>query len=563
MQTPDPPSAASGRPADDFYARVTALIAARDLIPEHSRIIVGVSGGPDSMALLAVLQRWQAGRSFALRAAHLNHGLRPAAAAADEDLVAAFCRQYQIPFFSRTVDIAGLPAARHRGLEAAGREARQAFFADLAAAWARESVSPADRQPGDESRPDEPPVIRIALAHHLDDQAESVLLHLGRGCGLDGLVGMQPLQGPLIRPLLTVRRGEIRIWLAGQGIPWRQDATNLQPVALRNRLRLQVLPAWADALGYDPAPALSRMADNLAADWAFLQAETERAWRQVACLTANQGPEAMPPAAPGPTVCLDCLALAAIHPSLQLRILRQAYRTVSGSGKDLEQKHVLLLQQMLVPSLHRKGLDLPGSVHAWCQAGRLYLSAPVAAVDEPAWPAVAIPLQVPGLTGLPAGQGWIEATWLDQPAPGPDCLPATALASAVLRLRQPGDTIRPAGRGGSKTLRKFFNEQKVPLSLRGRLPLLARGSTVIWIPGLACDPRLPAEPGGPAEPRPGDLASDPAGDPAQPARIPRSPPNPPAGAGFVRLAWHAATAPPDVRPGAPDSLNTAQSASLV
>ncbi len=352
--------AAESAASDPFWDQVVAFIDQFSLIPVQGRIIVGVSGGPDSMALLAVLERLRQQRSgFELWAAHLHHGLRQTADR-DEALVAACCAQWSIPFYSCRQDIARLAAARRQGLEDTGRQARQAYFAELAARPAPVTDY------GDSGM--EAGEVRIALAHHQDDQAESLLLHLGRGCGLDGLAGMQPRQGAYIRPLLGVRRQAILDWLAARQIPWAEDETNGQPIALRNRLRLQVLPAWRSALGFDPVPSLCRLADNVREDLDYLETITAQAWRRILVQ-----PGAALPALPALPIRLRRSALAAEHPAMQMRLLRQAWRQAAGSGQDLEKRHLLLLQALLTSQAPpRAAVDLPGRLRAW-RSGDLIL----------------------------------------------------------------------------------------------------------------------------------------------------------------------------------------------
>ena len=178
---------------NSFLNQVIEFIAVRQLLPTGSPVIAGVSGGADSLALLLILEHMREPLHLDLTVAHLNHNLRGEHADADEAFVRGWCQRLGINFVSRHADVGQLARETGVSIEEAGRVARYAYFAELA-----DQIDRVNSQP---------PVL-IALAHHLDDQAETLLLHLGRGSGLDGLTGMKPQTGRLIRPLLgQVARG--------------------------------------------------------------------------------------------------------------------------------------------------------------------------------------------------------------------------------------------------------------------------------------------------------------------------------------------------------------------
>lgn len=344
--------------------RVQETIVKEHLIPPGSGVLVAVSGGPDSMALLDLLRRLQL---CPLRVAHLNHCLRPGDADLDEMLVRQYCQQHQLALAVEAVDVAALAAQTGLGLEAAGREARYRFFHDCIQRWQQEPGAPA--------------TVRIALAHHLDDQAETILLHLGRGCGLDGLIGMKPQNGQMIRPLLNIRRMELRDYLKANEVPWRQDATNEDLLALRNRLRHQVLPHWHDALGYDPATLLSRGADLVRDDLNFLEQQTDQAWLRVAGEHAAHvaSPHWTSPVVQGQPVSLDLKAFRRELAAMQNRLLRRAWRLASGQTRDIEWRHVQIARDFLNDPRRKRGhLDWPLGVSIDLVAGQVILTPCVA-----------------------------------------------------------------------------------------------------------------------------------------------------------------------------------------
>lgn len=206
--------------------RLEKTIHDERLINPGTRVLCAVSGGADSVALLLLLNQLSARIPFNLHVAHLNHCLRPESGA-DAAFVATLCASLRVPLSSESVDVKALSAQRREGLEAAGRFARRRFF---------ERVT-------QEQKCD-----AIALAHHADDQAETVLFRLARGSGLTGLAAMRSQSGIYIRPLLGFRKIELIEWLIENRIDWREDVSNLDPAFSRNLIRHQVLPSYVKSM---------------------------------------------------------------------------------------------------------------------------------------------------------------------------------------------------------------------------------------------------------------------------------------------------------------------------
>ncbi|NCA98725.1 MAG: tRNA lysidine(34) synthetase TilS [Clostridia bacterium] len=323
--------------------RILLAIEQQELVPAGCGVLVGVSGGPDSMALLHLLHGLDL---FPLRVAHLNHQLRPGACDADEAMVRTFCQTHAIDFVSQSVDVAVFASQYGLGLEAAGRACRHQFFADCVQQWL--------------AKRNDLKAVRIALAHHLDDQAETILLHLGRGCGLAGLSGMAPGNGPFIRPLLGIRRQEILDYLASHAVPYHLDHTNDDPFTQRNRLRQTLLPAWQNILGFDPAAGLARMADLVREDESYLNEQARIAFR---ALSQSQASDSASMAASGlPSVHLDRMLFRGQHPAIQNRILRLCWRKVSGQDRDIEWRHLKLARDLILEKRARGHLDWPSGV---------------------------------------------------------------------------------------------------------------------------------------------------------------------------------------------------------
>ena len=206
--------------------RKTELSPDRELLPDNSRVLCAVSGGADSVALLALLR--EEGRGIRVACAHFHHGLRGAEADRDEAFVRDLCARWDLPFFVGRGDAAACARERGISVETAARELRYAFREETADAWGADL---------------------IATAHTAGDNAETLLLHLARGTGLTGLTGIPRRRGRIVRPLLDVSRAEIEAWLGERGIPHVEDSTNALDEAARNRLRHSAIPALESVNG--------------------------------------------------------------------------------------------------------------------------------------------------------------------------------------------------------------------------------------------------------------------------------------------------------------------------
>ena len=420
-------------------------------------ILVGVSGGPDSMALLTVLNILKSRIGFELAAAHIHHGLR-LEADLDAELVRDWCGIQGVRLFEKRLDLGAEAERLSMSIEEAGRVVRRDFFAKCRSQLQLDSS-------GD---------VYVALAHHRRDQAETLILNLSRGTGLSGLAGMKFLDGFYIRPFLSVDNSQILEWLDINDIPWRTDHSNLETVYTRNRIRHMLLPCWQETIGHDPVTPIIRACDNLAMD--------EDCLKQIAgdvfCQVYNDKKS-----------CISCDDLAREHAAIQIRVLREFFLFVAGTVKDLSQKHLLLMQDVLLN--HAGPYDLPHGISVRQYQGKLLLEKSIDLNFDISLGCWEIPLIVPGITELPDGLGYIEARKIEYK---PDfrynsemnCFREARSGEYLVRLRRPGDRIRPAGRQGTRSLKKFMNEEKIDPRQRDSIPVIFHGNDVVWLPGYAC-----------------------------------------------------------------------------
>jgi len=460
--------------------RITDSIRRRELFAPGQHVLVAVSGGADSVALLNLLHHLRASLGIRLAVAHLNHGIRGAAAAQDAAFVRDLAARLKTPFFTERVNVP--LRARRRGLsiEMAAREARYDFLRKTARRLARRTGAP----------------VVIATAHTADDQAETLLLKLIRGAGRTGLAGIPPVapfgDTRLVRPLLEVTRQEILSFLHDQREPWREDETNRDVTFLRNKVRHELLPLLER--GFNPAlrDTLVRTADVLSAEDDWL---TELAAGMLRACRAGRRAIAVP-------------SLVRHPPAARRRVLRR-WLVEGGVAPDvIDYDAVRRVDDLLCRTRGSGETEVAGRWRVRREYDRLFLRANARNLEEN--PPFHVRLAVPGRTTLPVPQLTVTITRApglikDRPA-RPGCFPACASLRMpppgrflVARSRQPGDRMRPLGMNGSKKLQDIFVDAKVPVSQRDRIPVIACGNRVVWLPGYrvaedwsVTDPSQPA-----------------------------------------------------------------------
>lgn len=441
-------------------------------------LVVGVSGGADSLCLLHALHALAPELGYRLHVAHLDHGLR-VTAAEDAAWVAALCARWGLPCTVGHAQVRALAEAEGRSLEEAARLARYRFLAHVALTVGARVV---------------------AVGHTADDQAETLLLHLLRGAGLAGLVGMAPaaswpLPGEavdagltLLRPLLAVSRQDTVGYCAALGLTPRQDETNADPAYMRNRLRLELMPLLRE-LNPQVVAALGRTATILRDEDVLLQQVEDEAWARIAVVADD-----------GAWVKLARQPFAALPVALRRRLLRRAARTL-GLVQDLSWEH--LAASLAVADGGRTGAQAtwPRGLRLRVDYGWLWIERPEARPAILDWPALDAPvaLAIPGEAAL--ADGWrvaarllvraaLPADWAQAVQPRLAYLDAAKLgASILLRARQPGDWLVPLGMTGRQKVSDLLINTRVPAACRERLPLLTVQGQVAWVLGVRTDQR--------------------------------------------------------------------------
>ena len=398
------------------------------------RVLIALSGGADSVALAAMLAEARPELELTLFAAHLDHAIRPESAA-DAEWCRELCRRLDIPFHTRRVDVPAEAARAGEGLETAARRVRYSWLRQL-----RERLG-ADC---------------IALAHHMDDQAETVLMHLARGAGPEGACGMSPRAGDLVRPLLGMRKRELTAYLQSRGLSWREDATNALADTPRNALRLHGIPELEKSYpGFVPALARYARAARIESDYV---AEQTRVW-----MARNAAD-------------LPCGRLLRLDEPPHPALLRRAIRALCDGGISADR-----LNEIAALADARRG-SVNVSAELRVERGRrgLYFLQGTPPTMREAMLPEAGSARLGGLCEIHAAPA---APIPVRDDPLRQALDAEALRGATLRTRRPGDRIRPLG-CGDKLLSDYFTDRGVDRPLRDCVALVARGTRILWVCGL-------------------------------------------------------------------------------
>ena len=476
----------------DLLREVQGYIDTHRLLKPGARVVVGVSGGPDSVTLLHVLQRLAESLNLTLHVAHLHHGIRDADADADADFVAALAESWGVPCTIERADVPAIAAEQKIALEEAARRARYTFLHQVA------------RQTG---------ALRIAVGHNADDQSETVLMHLLRGAGPAGLRGMLPAtplrdyhlltscpkpvpEMKLIRPLLCIPRADVEAYCAEQQLSTRFDRSNLDTTFFRNRLRHEVLPYLAQ-INPRFAQNLRHLAEVVRADYDLLHEFTSVAWDT---LLVESTPDLL---------AFNLEGWRAQPLSIQRAIIRRAAYNLRHSLRDVSFVHVEDAVRIAQQGTTGAQATLPHGLRLTVGYTTLNISGEEEAArnllhlpPESPWlvPGSTIPLSVPAEIDLP--KGWhvhiqeaphwnLEAitnncnplvAWMDAGALGED---ASGASVAILRTRRRGDRFQPQGmHHATMRLSDLLINTKIPRAWRDYVPLVEANGRILWVVGV-------------------------------------------------------------------------------
>ncbi len=436
----------------DFIDNVKAVILKHNLLSKEDKVVIGVSGGADSLCLLHVLNTIKNEIGIEIFAVHLNHQFRGAEADADAEFVEDICRKWEIPYKIASFDV---PAyAKQQGLspEEAGREIRYKLFRDV-----KEVIN----------------ANKIAVAQNSNDNVETILMRLFRGTGLEGLKGIDILRDEIIRPLLETDRISIEEYCRQNNLEPRVDKTNLQTIYSRNKIRLELIPYLKESFNPNLNESVTRLSQIIKEENDYLEQQTNHLMNSIVQIEEQR-------------LSIKINNLTELHEAMQKRLLRRAVEQLAETLNGYEYKHFQGIIELL-----NKGtgaaLELPKNIKAYISYENLILCKKIEnkhkkcyyklkydndnKIDELG---VTISIKLSNQIPLSMKQKLTNTIYIDA---------AKVKEELVLRNRQQGDVFSPIGMMGSKKLKDYFIDRKTPREKRDEIFLLADGNEIVWIIG--------------------------------------------------------------------------------
>jgi tRNA(Ile)-lysidine synthase len=453
-----------------MFNTVRKTVAIHHLLDRGEHVLAAVSGGSDSVALLRVLKILQNEYGLNITVAHLNHGLRGEEADNEEEFVRLLSRKMNVNFFTKKLDIRELKNNAGRSLEEVAREERYRFLYQMA------------KEHG---------AVKIATGHHRDDQAETFLINLLRGSGLEGLKGIAPIRdGWLIRPLLYVGRDEILEFLKNEGLPYMRDSSNSDSSFLRNRIRNQLIPELNKRYNPQLTAGLARTAEIIRVEDDYMQDVVRRLiilWKI---------------AVDDREVVIPLAEFSEQHEAIQARIVKFLLEEMTPFKKGISYRHIESVMDVCRKSdIRFRRLNLPFGILVEKQPSTLVIGKKSEIETHDAdldsrKGLFEIKVEIPGIIHL--NERNIKVEFIDRPTISEiKNHPETAFIDygrieepLFLRSIRPGDKIDFLGLGGTKKLKKYFIDKKISHRLRTSIPLLADSRSVVWIAGERISQRV-------------------------------------------------------------------------
>lgn len=463
--------------------QLLSVLQRQEMVRAGDRVGVAVSGGADSVALLRLLLELRDKLGIVLSVVHFNHKLRGKASDADEKFVAKLAGKHNLEFHCASLDVAKKAKKERSNLEDAARRARYDYFRSLA---------------------DSGSCTRIAVAHTADDQAETVLAHLLRGTGLAGLGGIHPASGAVFRPLLSVRRFELRAYLREEKQTWREDATNRDTTKMRARIRKKLLPLLEKQFQPAIVAHLAALADLAREDEASLQSHAES--RVLALGKEAQGAVRIPARdiawpksvsrSPQETN-REGEQIAIYSTAIRKRMVRQLVANIKRRPGQLGANHVDAVLELARSGQSGSSLSLPGGVEVRKERDTLvFRTTEIAKEDAIHHPACEFEFNIDFARGsqdvrIPELGCVFRLRVIDWPSErgetnkGGSVLDRDRVrAPLVLRNWRPGDRLRPIGHRNAHKLKRLLNEKRISRWQRDGWPVLTSGGVLAWARGF-------------------------------------------------------------------------------
>ncbi|NLX62147.1 MAG: tRNA lysidine(34) synthetase TilS [Tissierellia bacterium] len=437
--------------------KVLKAVKEHNLIEEGDNILVGVSGGADSMALLYVLLEIKEEIDFNIFIAHVNHGVRGEEALEDEKYVERTAKKLGIPYFSKQVNMEEYARKKKISAEEAGRELRYSFF--------REILSKIGGG-------------KIAVAHNKNDQAETLLLRLFRGTGIEGLKGMEYKNKDIIRPILGIEREEIEKYLLDRNIEFKIDRTNLEPIYNRNRIRLEIIPYIQKYYNPNIIDTLWRTSQLMSIDNEFFEEYCQRAYYKILKKKDEN------------SIVLDGNTFKKEHISIQTRIIRNCILELNGSLQGITMKHVEDVVTLFLERGTGKSITLINNLVAKTSYGDFIIEKFTEKENKEDESYIQkinmngvnyidrlgckLKVEIKAIDEVNMDSSNRYRKYFDYDK---------VQGSLYVRNRRAGDRFVPFGMKGSKKVKDYFIDEKVPKDERNRIPIVTDEKNIIWIVG--------------------------------------------------------------------------------
>ena len=438
--------------------KVLEYIEEYHMFNEHDKVVAGISGGADSVCLLFVLLELRKRKNIDIVAVHVNHMIRGKAAEHDENYTVELCNKHNVKCVVWKEDVPALAKKMKQSEEEAGRDVRRKAFYHVL------KEEHADK---------------IAMAHHENDNAETFIMHLIRGAGLDGLSGIWPVNGNIVRPLLCVSRQEIEEYLSGMSVIWCDDLTNDEDDYTRNRIRHQVIPLLENETDGNAVSHINSAMEHIRTVIDFIKYETDEAYKK--CVTKNKAGD----------ICINREELYSCHDAIKGSLIKNALYEAAGRKKDIGSVHIDEIRK-LMDRQSGKMCNLPYSLVAVRDYKGVIIKKKTSkkeykGIDEKI-------ISIPGETYVEKKEIKIETRIIEVDKPiKACCIPQKTYTKwfdydiikckPVIRSRRSGDTIVVNNEGGSKKIKSYFIDEKIPSDIRDNIPLIANGSEILWIAG--------------------------------------------------------------------------------
>lgn len=434
---------------------IQGVIDEYKMLSQGSRVLACVSGGADSMCLLKVLMMIREAYNLELFVIHVNHQLRAEDSKADERYVQKFCEEACLPFILEYADVSGEAEAKGLSLEEAGRNLRYQLFDKACTKYKCD---------------------KIAVAHHLEDVAETVLFYMFRGTGLRGMRGIPPVRGNIIRPLIRTGRDEIEEFLIENKITWRTDKSNLSDIYTRNKIRHNILSYAKSSINTGASLHISELSVQLSETYDFISLEADRVYEE-AVVEINGG------------FIIDSEAIMNYHSIIRKELLMKVLEKCYGGRKNITSCHIQEILKLIGLQSGKQAV-LPGGLTAVREYNKIIITDKPA--DKKYIPDKDIELTIPGQYILPWLGRYLKLDIKNYNKS--DIIPKNNCTKwfdydkidniVKLRAHNESDYIKIHKLGGHKKIKALLIDEKIPKSLRDKILVLADGSSILWVPGI-------------------------------------------------------------------------------